>query len=429
MSISLIILSTLIIALAAVPLVKPRVVYEYPFVVGLFLTAWMLPQAWAVEHDGLAGAFDPTIAWNYMTLSLVFLVAGYILGRLTGTQHAKTNKTEISTMYSERRMTQAAVVLIAVGAVCYPITSRMAATNDYGNGWTGVILIYALLGQCLVFGAALTFLIFLRTKDKVALILFCGATAMFSPVLLFSIKREFIFEFAIIIFGSLFFVKNLVPPRFLLIVGSVIGAFIVNNAGDIRGYVKNNDSSLIGALTSSDFTENASQPKAPEIAGAVSDIAIASETGEYHPFVSIYNGLISRYIPAFVVGRDIKNSITMKTSEDSPLSNRYFTMGATRTGFSDTFRGFWYFGVLCFALVGFLFGAMFNLASAGGLRYQYLYVTMLSTGLHAITHGFDEFVASLPFLLLVIWLPFRYARITRAESRRLMAALRLREQS
>ncbi|MDB5706262.1 MAG: putative rane protein [Sphingomonas bacterium] len=437
MSIYLIVLSGLILGLGAVPFFRPRSIFDYPFVVGMFLSVWFLPQAWNVERLGLAGAFDPTLAWRYIILCIVFLVGGYLLGRGMNLQQAKTNQAEISAMYSEKRMSQASAGLIAVGAVAYFMMSRLAATDEYGAGWNGIIIVYATLAQCLVFGAALTFLIYLRTKDKFSLVLFFIATAVFAPVLFVSIKREFIFEFCVIVFGSLFLVRNIVPSRLILIAGCVIGAFIVNNAGDIRGYVKENDATLVGALTDSDLItqsttsarDRSAEPAAPEVSGAVTDIAIASEIGDYYPFTSIINGMVSRYFPSFIFGRDAKNALMMKNRDENPLLNRYYANGATRTGFSDTFQDFWYFGVFAFMALGFFYGWTLNLAKIGGLRGQYLYVSMLGTGLHAITHSFAEFAAALPFLWLVVWLPFRYARITPEESKRLMLALHLQGRS
>jgi hypothetical protein len=434
-SIYLIILSGLILALGAVPFFRPRSVFDYPFVVGMFLSVWFLPQAWNVEKLGLAGAFDPTLAWRYIILCIVFLVGGYLLGRGMNLQETQTKQVEISAMYSEKRMSQASACLIAIGAFAYFMMSRMAETEEYSAGWTGVIVVYATLAQCLVFGAALTFLIYLRTKDKFSLVLFCIATAVFAPVLFISIKREFIFEFCVIILGSLYLVRNVVPSRLVLIAGCVIGAFIVNNAGDIRGYVKKNDATLVGALTDSDLITQANgvkssfDPQAPEVNGAVTDIAIATDIGDYYPFTSIVNGLVSRYFPSFIFGRDAKNALMMKNRDENPLLNRYYANGATRTGFSDTFQDFWYFGVFAFLGLGFFYGWTLNLAKMGGLRGQYLYVSMLGTGLHAITHSFAEFTAALPFLWIVVWLPFRYARITPEESKRLMLALRLQGRS
>jgi len=422
MSFSLITLSAVIITLGIVPFIWPRAIFEYPFVVGMLLSVWLLPQAWTVEREGLAGAFDPTIAWNYMTLCMIFTCAGYVAGRAIGKQRAAKRQATLAMMYNERRMTQASIVLIVIGAISYVLMLRTLAVNVYEAGWTGIIIVYVMLSLCLVFGAALSFLIFLRTKSRVALILFLIATAIYLPILLVSVKREYIFDFAVIIMGGLFLVKRLVPPRALLLACCLIGGFIVNKAGDLRGYVHDNDATLIGALTSTEVLSGQYSARgskaAPEVSGAVTDIAIASELGDYHPFVGIYNGMVSRYFPAFLFGRDAKNALTVKTDEANPLSNRAQSNGATRTGFSDTFTDFWYFGVLAFVSLGVFFGWLYSFAISGGLRDQYLFVSLLGGGLHAFTHGYQEFVCSLPFMLLIIWLPFRYARITKAERAR-----------
>jgi len=412
-----------IITLGVVPFIWPRAIFEYPFVVGMLLSVWLLPQAWAVEREGLAGAFDPTETWSYMTLCMIFLCAGYLVGRMVGKRRAVKRQATLALMYNDRRMTQACVVLIIIGAISFVVMQRMAATQVYEGGWTGIIIVYAMLSLCLVFGAALSFLIFLRTKSRAALILFLIATAIYLPILLVSVKREYIFDFAVIILGGLFLVKKYVPPRALLLACCLIGGFIVNKAGDLRGYVHAMHSSLIGALTSTDvltgqYTSRSGKIGA-EVTGAVTDIAIASELGDYHPFVGIYNGMVSRYFPAFLFGRDAKNALTIKTEEANPLSNRAQSNGATRTGFSDTFTDFWYFGVLAFVSLGVFFGWLYSFAISGGLRDQYLFVSLLGGGLHAFTHGYQEFVCGLPFMLLIIWLPFRYARVSKAERARL----------
>lgn len=426
MSPSLIILSVTIIALGVVPFFWPRAIFEYPFVVGMLLGVWLLPQAWAVERDGLAGAFDPTEAWVYMTLCIVFLCAGYIGGRMIGKRRAAKGQAALASMYNENRLTRASAVLIVIGAISYFLMQRMVETTTYEAGWTGIIVVYGLLATCLVFGAALTFLIYLRTKNKLALILFVVATGIYLPILLVSVKREFIFDFAVIIFGGLFLVKKIVPPRIVLVALCLIGAFIVNRAGDIRGYVHDNDSTLVGALTSGDVISgqyaSKSGVEAAEVTGAVTDIAIASELGDYHPFVGIYNGMVSRYFPAFIFGREAKDALSVKSQESNPLSNRAQSNGATRTGFSDTFLDYWYFGVLAFVSLGALFGWLYSFAIVGALRDQYLFVALLGGGLHALTHGYEEFVCSLPFMLLAIWLPFRYARISKAESEKMAFA-------
>ena len=429
MSFSLIFLSALILAVAFVPLVVPRLLFEYPLILGMFLALWLLPQAWLVEKKGLAGPFDPTQTWIYMTLSVIFLCAGYVLGRKLARQKAVRQLSSVAVQYNDRRMMHASLGLIVIGGVALVVMQRTAEANTYANGWTGIINLYALLSMCLLIGAALTFLLFLRTKSRAALILFLVSSAAYLPILLVSVRREFIFGFGVIVFGGLFLVRKTAPPRALLIFGCVVGSFIVNNAGSIRAYVARNDATLIGALTSAEVREGTfdtrGENRAAEVTGAVTDIAIASDIGEYHPFVSLYNGMVARYFPSFIFGREAKNAAAINVAEENPLSNRFHAGGATRTGFSDTFIDYWYFGVLAFAGVGFYLGWLYTLAYTGILRYQLLYVLLLGGGLHAITHSVQEFVCSLPFTLAVTWMTFRYVRLSPKESAALVQAQQL----
>jgi hypothetical protein len=237
---------------------------------------------------------------------------------------------------------------------------------------------------------------------------------VFLPIVLTAVKREAAFQLVLVIVGGIFFAKRKVPPRLAIILGCVSGIILLHQVAGIRSYVKINDSSLIGAISAGEATKEFSilnLRTATEVTSAVTDIAVASSNGDFKPFSSMWNGLAHQYFPAFIFGREAKDSLKIARFDDSPLSGRYFSRGSTRTGFSDSFSDFWYFGAILFGVIAFAYGRIYRRAVAGDVRFQVVYMVLLADGLMVITESVSRFVSSLPFVIFCLWLPFYYARI------------------
>jgi hypothetical protein len=414
MSVQLSLLLLLAITVASVPGIRPQTVFEYPYVSALLILGWVLPQAVAVERLGLAAPFDPTITWVYMMLCLFFLVFGYFLGRNYSGRPTALRPHETIAAFDLNRLNRAATMMVGVGTIAYFLMVRQAQIDDLGSEWTGITTFYAQLVQLLVYGGALAWLIYLMTGNRRSLALAIIAAVVFLPIVLTAVKREATFQLVLIVLGGVFFVKRKVPPRVAIIVGALSGIVLLHQVAAIRSYVKINDSSLIGAITAGEATKEFSilnLKAATEVTSAVTDIAIANSGDQFRPFSSMWNGLAHQYFPAFIFGREAKDALKIERFEDSSLSGRFYSRGATRTGFSDSFTDFWYFGSLLFGIVGFIYGRLYRRALAGDLRFQLFYIVMLADGLMMITESAAKFVTSLPFMLSSLWLPFYYARM------------------
>lgn len=414
MSVSLTLLLLLAAAVALMPAVKTQLIFEYPYLVALLIVGWVLPQAVSVEKLGLAAPFDPTITWVYMILCLTFLVFGYFFGRNYSGRPTALRPHETIDGYDLNRINKAAIVMVGVGAASYFMMVRQAAVDDLGSEWTGIATFYAQLVNLLVYGAALSWLVYLKTGNRRSLGLAIIALVIFLPIVLTAVKREGAFQVVLVIAAGLFFARRKVPPRLVIIFGCLSGILLLHQVAAIRSYVKQNDSSLIGAIVAGEATKEFSlvnRATSTEVTGAVTDIAIASSSGDFKPFSSIWNGLVHQYFPAFIFGREAKDSLKVTRFDDGPLAGRFYWRGATRTGFSDSFSDFWYFGAMIFGLIAFVYGRVYRRALAGDMRFQVIYMVLLADGLMVITESVVRFVTSLPFIILCLWLPFRYARI------------------
>jgi hypothetical protein len=349
-----------------------------------------------------------------MILCLAFLVFGYFFGRNYSGKPSALQPVETIAAYDLNRINKAAVVMVGIGAASYFMMVRQAAIDDLGSEWTGIATFYAQLVNLLVYGAALAWLVYLKTGNRRSLALAITALVIFLPIVLTAVKREAAFQLVLVIVAGIFFAKRKVPPRVVIIFGCLSGIILLHQVAAIRSYVKLNDSSLIGAIAAGEATKEFSifnVTMATEVTSAVTDIAIASSTNEFKPFSSIWNGLAHQYFPAFIFGREAKDSLNIERFADGPLSGRFFWRGATRTGFSDSFSDFWYFGAIIFGVIAFVYGRIYRRALAGDIRFQLVYMVLLADGLMVITESVAKFVTALPFIAFSLWLPFYYARI------------------
>ncbi|MBI1180252.1 MAG: hypothetical protein GC201_06810 [Alphaproteobacteria bacterium] len=418
MSFALLLLLLTGLVLIGVAIAKPRTVFQYPIVVGFLVAGWLVPQASAVERLHILGNLDLSFVWLYMLGCVLMTVIGFSTGRRVGEARPGSARYSSLDRFDLDRLSLGCLVLIVFGTAAFLAMGRSAAADDLGTEWTGVTALYALLSQALVYGMALAWLVYMRTGHKRMMFLAIGALVIFIPVVLFAVKRSSAFEIAIIFLLGRFFVRGKTPSRAVIAAGAILGIILIHQIGDLREYVKVHNVSVVDALVEGAATENFSVlnlKRAPEVSSGAVDIYYTEKTGGYRPFASIWNRLVQQYVPAFILGDKFKNGLKF----DESFKDQYFSShGATRTGFSDSFRSFWVFGVFCFFAIAYGFGRLWTGAMAGDIRCQFFYIILLNDGLIAMTESVARFVATLPFVILVTWLPFYVAsRGTRATVR------------
>lgn len=415
MSLPLMLLTAFCLGLAAVGIADPKRVLYYPVAASLLMVAFILPQAFAVERLKLADLLDPAYVWLYMLVCFAMILGGWVWGRATGA-HAPVNekKAAFSEQYNVDRLAVACCAMFLVGVYSFYQMSQLTAQGEYGSQWTGVITLYYLLSSLLVMSLSLSWLAYLNTKRNIFLVVALLSLIVFLPTLTVAVKRSWIFEVAIILLGGLVFVRNYVPNRAAVLAAVLAGTVLLHQVGELRSYIRDNEATVVAAISDGALTENLAiveMTKAPEVQGAVTQVAVSRMTGEHEPGVAIWNRLVHQYVPAFIFGQNIKDGLKFESSLVEEAQNEFFWSGATTTGFADSYSGFWWFGSLCFFLVALFYGRYWALAKNGDLRAQFLYLALLNDGLIAITESISRFVSSLPFIFGVTLAVFWFIRI------------------
>ena len=392
-------------------------VFAYPTLAAMMGLAWVVPQGIELEQNP-ANLYGSETFWLYVTACFLFIAFGFRAGYSAQRRRTAGERDRSVPSFNNNRLIIAAAGLTALGllSVFQILTSD---TSLMGAQWTGVITLWALLAKASGFGLCLAVLVFARTGSRLALVIAAVAAIPVAQSAFLSIRRESLFDLAILSVGAWYLARRSYPPRVFVVAGLLIGTVVLNTAGDIRERLLVGEESFAAVLSSQETYQNfdytsIGQKKASEVGLAQFDAWYVNQTGSWEVGAEHWNSLMSQYFPAFLFGRELKESLTLSTLA-SRISKREekgaSSLGSTRTGFSDSYRAFGFFGVFIFYLISYLFGVLFARLNTGRIEAQYLYLVLLAEGLKVVTHSTSEFFAALPFVLILYWLTFRFARI------------------
>lgn len=377
--------------------------FEFPTLAALLYLAYFVPQALAAERNPLLQAYEPWVLWYYMSCSLIMLAIGFGIGRRLARKHAVGSQPPRQPTYL---VVSGSVILAILGLLAINQVSNMSeAANALGTSWTGEITAWYLLIQTTFFAFALSFIGYMRgERNKILLVVAVITLYSIGSMLGANVKRNLIAEVGLIIGGAWFFIKYRQPPRALLLIGCFLGMVLLHQVGAVRGYIQDERGTAFDAIMEGvPFKEFKyfNYDQSPEIQQAMVDIYAARQSGRIEGPASLWNQTVHHYVPAFLLGREFKESLMF---ESPSAGEQYYRLdafereGATRTGFSNTFKSFSVLGVFVFMIMGIFMGWLFGMAVYGRMWAQFYYVLLLNDGLMAFTESTDRFFATMPFV-------------------------------
>ena len=226
-------------------------------------------------------------------------------------------------------------------------------------------------------------------------------------------KRTTIFELAVTLGGAYYLGSRISPPRTAIIALTLLGTVVLHQVGSLRAAVDEGRTLTSAILSGEIFQrfEYLNLESAHEIRQAKSDFEFIDKSMWLRFGADYWNQLTHQYVPAFIVGREFKNSLKLDTIRTMARDNSidvYFSRGATRTGFSDTFESFWFAGALVFGLMGLVGGVLYARVLQCNLTMQFFYLILMSRYLVTVSHSTSTLIAYLPFLLITMLTVFRF---------------------
>lgn len=408
-------LCVLLFAIAARYSLRRDKMLQFPFLVSMVIAGWVVPQLVGIYFTDAVASDAQNRTVFYIILCLLFGVWGY--------SATSTTYRMAEWEYSPQRLQIAAFCLMVVGGFFQNrfLVLAAEATALYGGFWTGIITIYVFLASMLTIGFVLAIASYLQKPTLINCAMIAFGLASYLQRIVFHGRREAAVQFSIIL--ALFFWRKYgwVPSR-LLFFGAIVGGMLfVTAIGAYRDIVLDVETygraggSLIQILEIDYwkiFTENFTDYKAnQELLNAALSITATDITLRLDWGVAIWNRFVFSFIPGQIIGHDLKHSLMF--SQPNLVFEIFGHIpwpGTTHTGFSDSFRSFWYFGAFIFFAIGVIMKKWFIGAARGSLTAFIMIALITPQSLMAVTHNSYDFFLYFVNLFFFLLPPLLFAR-------------------
>jgi hypothetical protein len=379
-------------------MVRRGAIYEYPFLAGAVFTGFALPQFAGLVRDPFlpSEALETTLVMAILSAAMCWLGSAIVRRPLRS----------FNWHYNEGRLLMVSIAFSLLGGYFYYAISRLPVEMTENTQWTGLPVAYLFFARLLTYGFALSVLIFARNGSRVALLVALYGGFFYFDRIVIGGRRQDLVEFLLIILLSFLFQRNWCVPRLLMLAGLVMGALYINSIGEYRSATMDPNGPRWDAVSNIDLIGNldrVTEQGGAELRNAVYNIGAISRNLNFDFGLYHWNALVFSYVPAQIVGRDLKESLYLPLPEVGLDRYSYSPpLGSTSTGLSDAFQSFWYFGCLKFFFIAFIMQKLLLAAREGNLTAQLLYALLPAYALEAITHTTQYFLG--PWVHLTMFL-------------------------
>ncbi|BDA72913.1 hypothetical protein CAL7716_070790 [Calothrix sp. PCC 7716] len=389
-------------------------IYQYPFFMGSMFTSFILPQAFALISKPEQVTLEAL--QRVLLVSCLCATACWI-----GYQIRPDPKwlTKLNTAIDERKLFRAGIVLMTSGLFFTLLLSRTtAATGENGN-WSGLATIYLNFSQTTQIALGIFILKFIQRPNIINFICTVfSAWPLLGAVIIG--RRQPTMTLLVTIGLSLFWVRRLVPPRILVVIGMLSIAVLIPVLGTLRGdfwnLVFSGKWQDVLAVSQHAFG-NQQKGDLLELRNAALVMDAVERTGLFGYGTGWWDSIVLQWVPGQIVGFDFKKSLQFN------LWDKYLNLlkdfygyknpaGATFTGIGDSFVELSYFGFLSFALIAYIFKHIWISATYyKSTCSRILYLGLVSPAMIALTHSVGFAIQQSSFQLIFIGLALYYSRV------------------
>lgn len=397
-------------------------VYEFPFWMALMAVGWFLPQAiggYANVDCYPQGSYATALI--FATFCSIALLVGYEISVSKGIKKSSW----LCMQLQPKKLYLASAGLILFGFYFFFKLSRLTpeqiTVTEFGQ-WTGVTVRYLFLSGAFKVGVLALLLLYCgqrRLLNTRFLIFLIPALIMMLTPIIFGGRRADMMELTAYSLISVWFVRGWVIPRTLLLVSLSVGLIFINSIGLYRGVMdKGKEMDLnerIRIALNQDYLGqnfNTLETSGPEFENYVFRMDAVNKLDSFDYGLSHWNMLVFNYVPAQIVGQELKSSLMVPIFTPSQAGwneyQFYGQAGATDTGYLDAFASFSWLGFIKFYLIGVIMGRLYQYAGKGYFLSRLLYIFLLTAGMHAITHTTNDVLVRMWVYFLIFGFPIYY---------------------
>jgi oligosaccharide repeat unit polymerase len=391
-------------------LIRKEGIYELPFIASSVYLGWVIPQLVGLQFDQSLPDGSLLITCLYAALCLLALEFGNRAGRAPfrfPVQHLDNNL-----------LFPVAIALSIAGAVFYLLVRVNAetATIDSGGQWSGEITIWSFFSRLLTFGLVVSIAGLLQRPSKGWWVLIAFNALFYVDRIISGGRRSELAELMLIASFIALFRYNIRVPRTLVLVALVAGTLFINGIGEYRARAQDRIPSL-SDIAEIDFIGNMvalTQQGGEELRNATMTIDASLTSSEYNLGGGLWNSLVHHYVPAQIVGADIKSALTLDLPNPLYELHGYTPYtGSTYTGIGDSFAAFSFFGAALFYFYGWFYQRLFVTAKSGSAVAMLILLVMITPALLSITHSIWWAMKDTVQVFVFLYLPLLFARARR----------------
>jgi hypothetical protein len=379
---------------------------------GIFVS-FILPQAIALSNN--PGPVSQQALERVLLMSCLCAAMCW-LGYQLPPSPSFLKKLDISV--DSKKLFRGGIFFVLIGYASAFLISQLPETAREESTLSGIITIYAFFGSLIYPGFTILLLSSLQRPNLAKIIITaCAAALPLQTIILYG-RREATATFILTIGLSLYYFRRYVPPRWLALTLIVIALVAIPLTGAYRGIAKTGDwSELLELRPGENLKVLVEKGKTLELRNAALLMDAAVQTGQYGYGTDYWNSLVFRFVPAQLIGRDLKNVLQLKLSKSKQdlkdLYNYTAHTGTTTTGIGDSFVQFDYLGCLFFLILSYLFKSLWISAIyKNSTVSQIFYVSLVAPALLSVTHGTVRFFPDLLFRVIFIGAVIIYSRLT-----------------
>jgi hypothetical protein len=228
---------------------------------------------------------------------------------------------------------------------------------------------------------------------------------------------------------SIWFVRRFSIPKGGLVALVVIGVVLINGIGQYRSIMLDQEQTLskrVLEVSNADWlasSGNLLEQSGREFSNYIMYRNFTADMNIYDFGLVHWNSFVFNYVPAQIVGKELKSSLMLPLPDVTRIADEIygyaFYTGTVSTGYLDAFGSFWWFGFIKFLIIGWIMGVLYRYAIHQSFLSQILYVYVLTTAMHAISHGTNQILLSVWVYFFLLGFPMLYwARARRRQSAR-----------
>lgn len=389
-----------------------RGIYEFPGFMTFAFVVFLVPQAFSlVNFPGAASDSSVSSVFWMCALCLLACILGYKIR-----PHSKILRMATAPA-NESVLLIGAACFLAVALLMGNMISGMTEEETGGSAWSGKVTIYLFFTGVIFPAMAIFFRHALQKRSLVSWFLF--AISMIPPLqaIILAGRRETTSQLFLTIGLVLLFEKRITPPRWVVPVAAGAAMLIIPATGSYRSIANTKQWDQLENLDLvGNFRQFVNNESILELRNAAMTIQATRALGEYRWGTGYTDEVVWRFVPAQIVGKDLKDFLMIGRNSDEyeeAFAKEGFQVsaGSTITGVGDSFREFGFFGASVFALIAMFFRTMWSATSRRSAVFaQLLYIGTVTSAMRAVTHQTVDFLPGLIYQVVFVGLLYLVAR-------------------